>query len=63
MRDFWASGMRVRDFGRLNDTDHIAMGRLGRKLFNRLNPARKILIRTGDRDQQESTFRIQSSLS
>ncbi len=53
MRGFWTSGLRARDFVRLNDIDHQELGRLGRRLFNRLKPARKIIIKTGSDDRLE----------
>ncbi len=53
MRGFWTSSLSTQDFVRLNDVDHAEMGSLGQKLYRRLKQARKILIKTGQREQLE----------
>lgn len=53
MRGFWTSGLRVRDFVRLNAVDHEEIGVLGRKLYQRLQKARQIVIKTGQAERLE----------
>lgn len=53
MRGFWTAELGVRDFVRLNDVDHQAIGALGRKLSRRLKEARQIVIKTGQGERLE----------